>query len=71
MNTADQACLAPPGKAYLQWGLVVVVDYSSQDSALVVGYCNRGSVLAVGYSTQDSALPADCRNQGAWVADAQ
>jgi len=27
--------------------------------------------LAVGYSTQDSALPADCRNQGAWVADAQ
>ena len=71
MNTADQACLAPPGKACLQWGLVVVVDYSSQDSALVVGYCNRGSVLAVGYSTQDSALPADCRNQGAWVADAQ
>ena len=49
----------------------MVVDYSSQDSALPVGYCNRGSVLAVGYSTQDSALPADCRNQGAWVADAQ
>ena len=71
MNTADQACLAPPGKACLQWGLVVVVDYSSQDLALPVGYCNRGSVLAVGYSSQDSALPADCRNQGAWVADAQ
>ncbi|MBJ2285170.1 hypothetical protein JFT66_13495 [Pseudomonas sp. MF6755] len=93
MNTADQACLAPPGKACLQWGLVVVVDYSSQDSALAVGYCNRGSVLAVGYSSQDlalpvgycnrgsvlavgyssqdSALPADCRIQGAWVADAQ
>ena len=71
MNTADQACLAPQGKACLQWGLVVVVDYSSQDSALAVGYCNRGSVLAVGYSSQDLALPADCRNQGEWVADAQ